>query len=165
MKGKQSNLITSKESKTLLENILSLGVVQGLNYILPLITIPYLVRVLGPEMYGLTSFAISFITIFTLITNYGFNFSATKDISINKKYHTKVSQIFSKVIFIKTVLFFICFLFLVLLINYFDRFSINSKIYYLSFGIVLGQVITPLWLFQGLEKMKYIMSAQVNLQN
>lgn len=46
-----------KKYSTIINNFLSLFVLQGLNYILPLITVPYLVRTLGPEKYGVTVFA------------------------------------------------------------------------------------------------------------
>ena len=56
-----NEILENKDYRRILENILSLFSLQGLNYILPLVTFPYLTRVLGPEKYGLVAFALAFI--------------------------------------------------------------------------------------------------------
>ena len=66
------------EMTTILSNFLSLTILKALNYILPLITFPYLVRVLGVDKFGLLSMAIAVVAYFVIIVNYGFELSATK---------------------------------------------------------------------------------------
>ena len=64
IKGLKNKLTDTKEKKTLIENIFSLSILHGLNYILPLLTIPYLVRILGPNYFGLLAYVSSIIGIF-----------------------------------------------------------------------------------------------------
>jgi len=145
-----------KNHKVLLTNIFSLGTIQLVNYILPLLTVPYLVRILKPDYYGLIAFSTATITYLIMLTDYGFNLSATRQISIHRKNLKKVNEIFSATIFIQAVLLLVSFILLSALIFTFEIFSKNWELYYISFGMVIGHFLFPAWLFQGLEKMKYV---------
>lgn len=149
-------LIRSEEYRVLAENFLSLSTLQVLVYIIPFITLPYLTRVLGVYNYGLVNFAIAFNTYFIIITDYGFNLSAVREISVNREDPHRVSEIFSSVMLIKGILATLSFCILLLVILNIPRFSINWQVYIFAFGLVIGNVIFPTWFYQGMERMKYI---------
>lgn len=150
LKNKPGNI------KSLLENFLSLSILQGMNMLLPLITFPYLVKVLGIENFGLVNFAMSIIGYFNILVSFGFELSATKEISLNRGDKQKISEIFSAVTCIKTGMFIVSFIILSILIIFIDSMNENSLLYYTTFGVVLGNILFPSWFFQGIEKMKYI---------
>lgn len=145
-----------QDHKILIKNFSSLTILQISNYLFPLITFPYLVRVLGPEKFGLINFAAAFVAYFTVLTDYGFNLSATREISIHRKDIEKVSSLFSNVMTTKLILFIagaIVFLPLLFLI---PKFSADYPIYLGTYLFVFGSVLFPVWFFQGMEQMKYI---------
>ncbi|MEC8678340.1 MAG: oligosaccharide flippase family protein, partial [Candidatus Margulisiibacteriota bacterium] len=94
--------LKNDDYKNLLKNGTSLGIVQLSNYILPLVTLPYLARILGPNYFGLVMMAQATMIYLTLLTDYGFNLSATKEIAKVRDNLKKVSQLFSSVIIIKS---------------------------------------------------------------
>ncbi|UCE23816.1 MAG: oligosaccharide flippase family protein [Candidatus Zixiibacteriota bacterium] len=142
--------------RVLLHNFFSLSILQAANYLLPLIILPYLVRVIGVEKLGLIVFAQAVISYFNILTDYGFHLSATRDIAAARADMDKVSVIFSSVMVIKSVLLVAGFGILLILVYLFDKFSADATVYLLTYGTVLGNYLYPIWFFQGIERMKYI---------
>ncbi len=145
----------SGEKKIVLENFFSLSFLQAANYVLPLITLPYLVRVLGPEKYGLIAFAQAFMQYFITITDYGFGWSAVRAVSINKENKAVLSEIFCSVMAIKFFFMLISLAIVAATIILVPRFREYWLLYIFTFGVVLDGVLYPGWFFQGVAQMKY----------
>lgn len=145
-----------KSIRKLVENFFSLSVLQISNYLIPLVTLPYLTYVLGPERFGLTAFAQAITQYFIMFTDFGFNLSATKAISINRDDKEKVSQIFLAVYLIRAVLLLISIAALWIMITWFTQFRDEKVLYLYSFISVVGYVLFPQWFYQGIERMKFI---------
>ena len=156
MIAKLKSKFQSENSKKISANFMYLSILQGMNLILPLITFPYLVRVLGIENFGLLMFAQAFIVYFTMIVDYGFNLSGIREVSSNRNNKNKLINIFSSIMIARFILVLMGLIFLTIVVFSFEKFSQNWELYYLTFGIVIGTALFPTWFFQGMEKMKYI---------
>ncbi len=148
--------INRTDKKVLLSNFFSLGLLQFVSTFLPLLTIPYLVRVLGAEFYGVIAFSSATVVYFQILIAYGFNLTGARDISLFRHDKKKLVEIYSAIQSIKLIFMFIGLFILTLLILVFDEIFADWKIFYLSYAVVVGQAIFPGWFFQGVEQMKYI---------
>ena len=136
---------------------MSLLTLQFINYILPLFLIPYLIHALGIEGFGIYAFIFAIATYGIKFSDYGFDLSATYHISIHKDNKNKINEVFSSVLFIKFTLAMIFLLLLTLAIFSIERLYIYKELLFLSYGMFLGNIFLPLWFFQGIEKMRFIM--------
>ena len=99
MKNKLFNQYkNNKDVRILTANFASLTFLQVFFYVFPLLTYPYLARVIGSEGFGYIALASSIICYFQTVVDFGFNFTATRDIAKNQQNLVKVSQIFSNVL-------------------------------------------------------------------
>ncbi len=138
----------------IVKNTAALFVVQISTYVAPLIVIPYLSRVLSVAHYGLIAFATSFNFYFITLVEYGFNLTATRRIAIYRDDPQKISKIFSSVMAAKTLLTVAGFLIMVTVVLATPKLRANFALFCLAYLAVLGDLLFPLWLFQGLQKME-----------
>lgn len=144
------------QTKTILSNIVALFTLQGLQYLIPLILLPYLVHILGIEYFGLLSFATATIAFFRSTVAYGFDFTGTKQIALEKENKERLSDILSSILFARFMLVIITFFILLLMILTIDKISTSSTLFFYTFLVVIGDSLFPTWFFQGIEKMKFI---------
>jgi len=146
----------SIDKKRMISNFFSLSILQFLNLVLPLITVPYVVRVIGIEKFGLVNYALSIIMYFTILVNFGLDLSVTPKIAINRDNSKFVSELFSVVMTIKIVLILLSFVTLLIALHLVPSLKKNFLLFFLTFGFVIGNGMLPSWFYQGMEKMKYL---------
>lgn len=141
---------------SLRKNIFSLLATQGVNYVLPLAVVPFLARVLGVRNFGRLVFAQALIQYFTVFTDYGFNLSATRAVALVRNNEEALAKLFSAVMTAKTVLMLLGFCILLFLTHDLSVLRRDRELCELTYLSVVGAVLFPTWLFQGMERMHYI---------
>lgn len=147
--------------KSVLTNLSWMYLMQMANYIFPLITLPYLLRVVGLDKYGIIVLGQAVMGYLNIIVDYGFNLTATREIANFKHDLSKIKPVYNHVMQCKISITFLLLIaeFIVLLVFPFDM---SEKIFWLmAFSIVFGQLMNPVFFFQGIEDMKYITFANV----
>lgn len=144
----------SKVAKTLLANFTYLSIIEVIGLLLPLVTYPYVIRTVGAENYGVVVFCQAIIAYIIIIINFGYNVSATRKVSENRDDIYKIREIYSSVVFQKLLIFILCIVISVVALLFL---KFEYSIILLGFiGLCVQEVFFPVWLFQGLEKMKFI---------
>lgn len=141
------------QSKILLKNVSSLGIIQIVNYIFPLITVPYISRVIGPDGYGIVNYATAFIGYFTILISYGFDLTATRKISKNSHDAIFVSQIISEVTSSRIILFFISLVFFCISLFLFKPIQKDILVSIILFVGCIGAVLSPQYIYQGFQEL------------
>lgn len=146
----------NSDIKRLMDNFFSLALLKVFNLLLPLITLPYLLKTLNIENYGVIVLALSLTMYFQTIIEYGFNLSATRDIAKNRNHVIRLQLIYSKVVWCKFLLLFFSLVILAVLVLLVPIFHEEREIFLLTGLILIGHSMFPEWFFRGVEKMRYI---------
>ena len=139
--------------KVFVLNIFSLLVLQGGQYLLTLATLPYLARVLSPSQFGIYGISLGIAQYGLVITNYGFDLSASRSIAISRGDNESIYSIFWSVMSAKFILalvsvssiFIMC-----IWVPSCNEFFLPIMLASLQ---VFGAVLLPSWFFQGIEKL------------
>lgn len=145
----------SKDGKTVFANFGYLSLLQIAGYVFPLITMPYLARVIGADGFGKIAFASAVVVWFQTVVDWGFNLTATRDVAQYRDDREKVSQIFSNVLWARCLLMLISGVVLLGLVAIVPYFRENVAVILITFLMIPGYILFPDWMFQSLEKMKY----------
>ena len=129
---------------------------QASNYLIPLITFPYLIRTLGLESYGLMTFAQNIVSYGEQLISYGFVLTAPKDIAHIHKNRTEMSRLFFSIFYSRLLLMVISAVILTVLCALIPRFEEMQTVIFIGFSMLLALALQIDWFFQGIQQMKNI---------
>lgn len=145
-----------ESEKNFAKNTFFLYVMQISGYVFPILTFPYLTRVLGPTNYGVVVFANATMTYFQMLLEFGFILSATSEISLHRDDIQKVQKITFSVIWAKIFLFVAGALFLFFCIVFVEKFKECKLFFVLSYTGTSLTIFLPDFLFRGIERMSIL---------
>ena len=135
----------------LLHNIAALGTLQGVNYALMLATIPYLTRVFGVETWGRIVFVQLIINYLVWFTNWGFYLSATRKIAALRDRADALSDVYMATWSAQWLLTSAGLLVFFCVVPFVPILKKDLLLYFWGAGLVVGNLLMPLWFLNGLE--------------
>ena len=139
--------------KRIVKNMTALGVLQIANYLIPLLVLPVVSRVLGVTLFGTVGYAQNIVSYLTLLVNFGFEYSATRQIALAGDNKEKKRQLFWAVITAKTGLLVLSFVILAFLPLFVERVACDPRLYIYTALTNIGIVFFPTWYLQGEQQM------------
>lgn len=138
-----------------LRDTLWLVVLQGVNYLLPLVVWPYLMVTLCADGFGRLGLAMSLAQFMMLVVDFGFNLSATKQVALHAEDRNRLGRIVSSTLRAKGWLLTACAVLLLGMLCI-PQYAPYYSMCLISFGMVIGNTFTFQWLFQGLGKIRIV---------
>jgi PST family polysaccharide transporter len=145
----------------LVQNIVALYGVQICTYALPLITFPYLARVLGPAGWGSVVFAQAIGVVIAVFVEYGFDISASRETSRHRGEPRHLSQLISGVLGAKVILAALCVCGAIFSRRFTHHVAPSLALFWSSTIWGVCQGINMLWYFQGLERMRLASALEI----
>src|SRR5690606_787220 len=108
-------------TSVVLRNFGALSVLQVGTYLIPLLLVPYLVRVLGIELFGSWMFAMAFVIVARICVSYGFDLTATKQVAVTSGSARRLSELFADVVTVRLLICLLCFVLIVCTSLIFDQ--------------------------------------------
>lgn len=141
-------------NKGVVKNGAWLYALQLCNTIIPMLTLPYITRVLLPEEYGVFSLALNYVGYIVVLVEYGFNMVGTRKIAISNSADND-RKIFTSILLIRSIL---CMVSCIGVLSYciIDGFGLMSRCVLALMFMVIGAALDQTWYFQGKQNMKYI---------
>jgi PST family polysaccharide transporter len=127
------------------KNLFSLGLVQGITLLAPLILTPYVISSVGIDKFGIITTAQTVATLITLLTDFGFNITAVRQIAQAEGNHAEIQRIVNVVFFLKLLLLIAAFILFIAVVLLAPQFRANFFIYLCSVMLVIGQTFLPVW--------------------
>ncbi len=138
----------------LVHNVAALYGLYCSGYLLALVTVPYLSRVLGPSSWGEVAFVQAFGGYLLLIVEFGFTFSATREVARHQGAKDKLSELVAGVMGAKLLLVALCLAMALGVRHFVLPLREHPALFWAGLFRCLVQGLNVMWFYQGMERMK-----------
>ena len=145
------NVTPNKGKKRLAANIASLGLVQISNYVFPIITIPLVSRIIGPDKFGVINFASAYIAYFTLLIGFGFDLTATRRVARDPDNAENRNKVFSEVFISQSLLLLVSAICFIISFFFVPQLYEEKAVAIFTFLTCFATLFTQNWLFQAMQ--------------
>lgn len=142
--------------RTFLGNTAALMIMQAVKFLFPLVTLPYLARVLEPDAYAVRAYVVSYMVFIQTLIDFGFAQYGTKLIAENAHDPQAMSSISTDVFIAKLLLALLGAAITLASAAFIPILGDNLAFVALSFGAIAAKSLLPDFVLQGLENMKAI---------
>lgn len=140
----------------IVKNSFWLSILQIVNTIIPMITIPYITRTLGAEQYGNFSIALNWIVYIQVLVEFGFALNGARKVAVFENVKEEIEKLFNNIISSRILLLVISFILLNILTIVFNYSEVIYICMLLLFTMIIGVAFQLTWLFQGKQDMRFI---------
>jgi len=126
------------------------------NFLFPLITFPYVSRVLLPEGTGKVAFALSIVSYFTIFASFGVATYGIRAIAQVRDDKERLSKTMHELLFINIISMTIVYVALAIAILVVPKFAMEKELFWVTSLFILFTIMGIEWLYKGLEKYQYI---------
>ncbi|MBQ6964928.1 MAG: flippase [Bacteroidaceae bacterium] len=138
------------------KNFLYSSILTTANYLFPLLTYPYVSRVLGVTNIGICNFVDSIIHYFILVSMMGINIVGIREVAKSKSNQTQLNQTFSGLFWLNTITTSIALVILVIVTMTVEQLRGHWQLMAIgAMKLVMNYMLIE-WLYKGLEEFKYI---------
>ena len=144
------------EKKLFLTNFINYGIFQASKYVVPLITVPFIIHVIGVEKFGIVSLAQGLANYLRVGVDYGWNILGVQYIARSQHHADERDRIVNTILVQQLLLSGIAFLILLALIGIFPKLQTHWGVFIAAFGLVPANMLMVPWFFVGMQKVRYL---------
>ncbi|MDG2941713.1 flippase [Exercitatus varius] len=131
-------------------------ILTGSNFLFPLITFPYVSRILQPEGTGKVAFATSFVTYFVMFASFGVANYGVRVIAQARDNKNTLTKVTHEILFINIIMMFFAYVIFALTLFFSDKLWQERILLNISSLLIFFTIIGVEWFYKGVEQYQYI---------